>query len=246
MERYGDLKFRIDETIFAAYDKAEMRKAKILVIASSDFVSTSKSFFWPDVIMLAGTELYWIQSISMAIGVQRQTAMNPITIVFAGNNHRWHSRGLLGRLREPATAEATGWPAIKDVLQSMGDIMDLLKEGGLQKITLKPVFVLSPGYAHLLDGLKVVHAIIALLSAQRRAIIACTAKSGNENKKSGTTSIRIASSMARYLERHERTERPLATHVVPSVGIGAVEFQQTTQDETRNRQRSSSDSGYVK
>ena len=27
-ERYDELKFRIDETIFAAYDEAEMRKAK--------------------------------------------------------------------------------------------------------------------------------------------------------------------------------------------------------------------------
>ena len=44
-ERYGELKFRIDETIFAAYDKAEMRKGKILVKASSVFVHTSKSLF---------------------------------------------------------------------------------------------------------------------------------------------------------------------------------------------------------
>ena len=47
VERYGELNFRIDETIFAAYDKAETRKAKILVIASSEVVHTSKSFFWP-------------------------------------------------------------------------------------------------------------------------------------------------------------------------------------------------------
>ena len=47
----------MDEIIFAAYDKAEMRKAKILVIASSDFVNTSKSLLWPDVLTLAGTDL---------------------------------------------------------------------------------------------------------------------------------------------------------------------------------------------
>ena len=46
-ERYGELNFRIDETIFAAYDKAETRKAKILVIASSDVAHASKSLFWP-------------------------------------------------------------------------------------------------------------------------------------------------------------------------------------------------------
>ena len=59
-----------DETIFAAYDKAEMRKAKIMVVASSDFVYNSKSLFWPDVIMLAAVDLDLMQSLSMAIGVQ--------------------------------------------------------------------------------------------------------------------------------------------------------------------------------
>ena len=66
-ERYGELNY--NETIFAAYDKAKMRRAKILGIASSDFVQTSKSLFWPDVIMLAATDLDWMQSLSMAIGV---------------------------------------------------------------------------------------------------------------------------------------------------------------------------------
>ena len=75
-----------DETIFAAYDKAEMRRAKILIVANSDFVHTSKSLFWPDVIMLAAVDLDLTQSVSMAIGVQRQTDMNPNTIVFAGIN----------------------------------------------------------------------------------------------------------------------------------------------------------------
>ena len=38
VERYGELKIRKDETIFAMYDKVEMRKAKVLVVANSDFV----------------------------------------------------------------------------------------------------------------------------------------------------------------------------------------------------------------
>ena len=55
VQRYGGLKaIKKDETIFAAYDKAEMRKAKIMIVArkakimivaSSDFVYTSKSLF---------------------------------------------------------------------------------------------------------------------------------------------------------------------------------------------------------
>ena len=46
-QRDGELKaMKKDETIFAAYDKAEMRKAKIMIVANSRFVYTSKSLFW--------------------------------------------------------------------------------------------------------------------------------------------------------------------------------------------------------
>ena len=132
-----------DETIFAAYDKAEKKKAKIMVVAtSSDFVYTSKSLFWPDVIMLAAVDLDLMQSVSMAIGVQRQTEMNPITIVFAGLNDHLHRRGFLSRLREPTTAEDAVWPAIKDILESMGEVMDTLKEGAFTKITPRAMFAL--------------------------------------------------------------------------------------------------------
>ena len=105
-QRYGGLKaIKKNETIFAAYDKAEMRKAKIMIVANSEFVHTSKSLFWPDVIMLAAVDLDILQSVSMAIGVQRQTELNPITIVFAGINDYLHSRCFLSRLRESTTAE---------------------------------------------------------------------------------------------------------------------------------------------
>ena len=78
------MNIRKDETIFAAYDKVEMRKANILIVTNSDFAHTSKSrFFWPGVIMLAAIDLDLMQSVSMAIGVQRQTEMGPITIEFA-------------------------------------------------------------------------------------------------------------------------------------------------------------------
>ena len=61
-QRYGGLTaIKTDETIFAAYDKAEMRKAKIMVVANSEFVYTSKSLFWPDVIMLAAVDLDLLQ-----------------------------------------------------------------------------------------------------------------------------------------------------------------------------------------
>ena len=161
----------MDETIFAAYDKVEMRKAKILVVASSDFVHTFKSLFWPDVIMLASTDLDLTQSVSMAIGVQRQREMKPITIVFAGINDLLNSKGFLSRLREPTTAEDAVEPAIKDILESMGEIMDVLKEGAFTKITPKAVFALSPGYAHLPDELKFVYAVVAQLSEGKYDVI---------------------------------------------------------------------------
>ena len=112
-----------------------MRKAKIMIVANSDFVHTSKSRFWPDLIMLAAVDLNLMQSVSMAIGVQRQTEMNPITIVFAGINRQLHSRGFLSRLREPTTAETAVWPAIKDILESMGEVVDTLKKGSFTKMT---------------------------------------------------------------------------------------------------------------
>ena len=171
-QRYGGLKaIKKDETIFAAYDKAEMRKAKIMVVANSEFVHTSKSLFWPDVIMLAAVDLDLLQSISMAIGVQRQTDMNPITIVFAGINDHLHSRGFLSRLRDPTTAENAVWPAIKDILESMGEVVDATKEGSFTKVTLRVAFALSPGYAHLPDGLKFVYAVVALLSEGKYDVI---------------------------------------------------------------------------
>ena len=129
VERYSDLKFKIDETIFTAHDKTEMRKTKLLLFPSSGFVNNSKCLFWPDVIILARTDLDWMQSISMAIWVQRQTEMNPITIFFASVNNHLHSRGRMGRLRELTTAEAAVWLAIEDFQESMGQIIIGLKKG---------------------------------------------------------------------------------------------------------------------
>ena len=172
VQRYGGLKaIKKDETIFAAYDKAEMRKAKIMIVANSDLVHTSKSLLWPDVIMLAAVDLDLMQSVSMAIGVQRQTEMNPITIVFAGINDHLHSRALLSRLREPTTAENAVWTAIRDILESMSEVVDTLKEGSFTKMTPRAVFALSPRYARLPDGLKFVYAIVALLSEGKYDVI---------------------------------------------------------------------------
>ena len=55
--------------------------------------------------MFAAVDLDLMQSLSVAIGVKRQTEINPITVVFAGMNDHLHNRGFLSRLREPTTAE---------------------------------------------------------------------------------------------------------------------------------------------
>ena len=47
----------------------------------------------------------------------------------------------------PAMAKDAVWPAIKDILESMSEVMDTLKEGAFPKITPRAVFALSPGYA---------------------------------------------------------------------------------------------------
>ena len=89
--------------------------------------------------------------------------MNPLTILFAGINDHLHSRGFLSRFRDPATAKAAVWPAINDILESIGEVVDTLKQGAFTKITPRAVFALSPRYAHLPDGLKFVYAMMALL-----------------------------------------------------------------------------------
>ena len=182
VQRYGRLKAikKVDETIFAAYDTAEMRKAKIMVVASSEFVYTSKSMFWPDGIMLAAVDLNLMQSVSMAIGVQRQTKVNPIKIVFAGMNDHLHSRGFLRRLREPTTSKDAVWPAITDILESVCEVVDTLKEGAFTKITPRAVFALPPRYAQLPNGLKFVNAMVALLSEGKYDVIITAPNRGIE------------------------------------------------------------------
>ena len=244
VQRYGELKaIKKDETIFAAYDKAEMRKAKIMIVANSEFVHTSKSLFWPDVIMLAAVDLDLLQSVSMAIGVRRQTDMNPTTIVFAGINDHLHSRGFLSRLREPTTAENAVWPAIKDILESMGEVVDATKEGSFTKTTPRVVFALSPGYAHLPDGLKFVYAMVALLSEGKYDVVISAPNRMIEMENLRPLRTELTCGVVGYRKRIERIQGPCATHAGTGrgAGVGTVQLQSTPQTETGNRRRPSSD-----
>ena len=153
----------MDETIFASFDKVEMVKAKIfgscelglgadfqvLILARRDNAGSNRP--GPDSVGIKGNR------------GPTQAEMNPITIVFAGINDHLQSRGFLSRIREPTTADDAVWPAIKHILESMGEVMDTLREGTVTRMTPKAVFALYPGYAHLPDGLKFVYAMVALL-----------------------------------------------------------------------------------
>ena len=101
--------------------------------------------------------------------------MHPITILFAGINDQLHSRGFLSRLREPTTNQSAVWPAIKDILEPMGEVVD-----AFTKIKPRAVFALSPGYSHLPDGLKFVYAVVALLSEGKYNVIISAPNCGIE------------------------------------------------------------------
>ena len=205
---YGGLKaIKKDEIFFAAYDMEEMRKAKIMIVANSDFVHTSKSLFWPDGKMFAAVDLDLMQTVSMAIGVQRQTEMNPITIVFAGINDHLHSTGFLSRLREPTTAEAAVWPAIKDILESLGEVVDTLKEGSFTKMTPRAVFALSPGVCTS-PGWSKIHVCDCGFALRRET--RCNhigPKLRDRDGESETTQGRTTGGLVGYLESNERSGR---------------------------------------
>ena len=68
--------------------------------------------------------------------------MNPMTLAFAG-------RGSLEQTQRAEYGQSCCKALFEIMLVILGRIMDVLKEGAFTKIALKPVFALSPGYAHL-------------------------------------------------------------------------------------------------
>ena len=62
----------------------------------------------------------------------------------------------------------------------MCEIIVKLKEGAFPKITPKAVCALSPGHAHLPDGLKFVYAMVALLSEGKYDVIISAPNRGIE------------------------------------------------------------------
>ena len=99
-KRYAGLMVPVGDNLFAAYDPLDMKAAKYLIVASSDYLYTPRSLFWPDVIFLTAPKLDWGQSAGMMISVRRVVSMKPQVTVVAGSNDHLQSRGLLCRLTD--------------------------------------------------------------------------------------------------------------------------------------------------
>ena len=65
--RYGGLRAPVGDSLFAAYDPLDIKEARYLMVASSDYLYTPRSLFWPDVIFLTAPKLDWGQSAGMTI-----------------------------------------------------------------------------------------------------------------------------------------------------------------------------------
>ena len=104
--RYAGLKAPVGDSLFAAYDPPDMQVAKYLILASSEYLYTPRSLFWPDLIFLTAPKLDWGKSVGMTISVRRTISMDPQEIVTAGSNGHLQSKGLLSRLTDMDQSQA--------------------------------------------------------------------------------------------------------------------------------------------
>ena len=84
--RYAHLESLKGDTLFAEHDPFEIKTAKILTLASSDYLYTPRSLFCPDLILLTAPNLYRGQAVVLAISVQRVVNMDPKVVIIAGPN----------------------------------------------------------------------------------------------------------------------------------------------------------------
>ena len=169
--RYGKLEAPIGDGLFAAYDPLEMKAAKYLIVASSDYLYTPRSLFWPDVIFLTAPKLDWGQAIGIMISVRRVVSMEPQVIVVAGSNDHLQSRGLLSRLTDGSilSNEVIG-EAIMTLLSVMAELEAAARQRFTQNV-VKVVFVLSPGYAALPEPLQFVYTMVTTIAEGRFNVI---------------------------------------------------------------------------
>ena len=170
-KRYAALMATVGDSLFAVYDPLDMKAAKYLIVASSDYLYTPRSLFWPDVIFLTAPKLDWGQSAGMMISVRRVVSMEPQLIVVAGSNGHLQSRGLLSRLTDGSipSNEVVG-EAIMTLLSAMAEVETSVKQPFTQNV-VKIVFVLSPGYATLPEPLQFVYTMVTTIAEGRFSVI---------------------------------------------------------------------------
>ena len=172
-KRYAGLMATVGDSLFAAYDPLDMKAAKYLIVASSDYLYTPRSLFWPDVIFLTAPKfkLDWGQSAGMMISVRKVVSMEPQVIVVAGSNDHLQSRGLLSRLTDGSipSNEVLG-EAILTLLSAMVEVETSVKQRFTQNV-VKVVFVLSPGYATLPEPLQFVYTMVTMIAERRFSVI---------------------------------------------------------------------------
>ena len=146
--RYAGLTSPVGDSLFAAYYPLDMKAAKYLIVASSDYLYTHRSLFRPDVIFLTAPKLDWGQSVGMMISIRRVVSMEPQVIVVAGSNDHLQSRWLLSRLTEGSipSNEVKG-EVIMALLSAMVEIETSVKQRFTQNV-VKVVFVFT-GVRHI-------------------------------------------------------------------------------------------------
>ena len=167
--RYAGLKAPMGDSLFAAYDPQDIKAAKYLILASSVYLYTPRSLFWPDVIFLTAPKLDWGQSEGRTISVRRTTSMDPQKIVIAGSNDHLQSRGLLSHLTDGSipSNEVIG-EAIMTLLSTMTEI-EASVQRHFTKNVVKITFVLSPGYTTLSE--QFVYTMVTTLAEGRFSVI---------------------------------------------------------------------------
>ena len=144
-----------------------MKLGQILIVASSDYLYTPRSLFWPEVIFLTAPNLDWGQVVGMAISVERVVNVDPEIVIIAGSNDHLQSRGLLNALVDGSvpSSEAVG-EAIMTLLSAMLEAERSVRQSFATQI-VKIIFVLSPCYALLPEPLQCVYAMVVMLAEAR-------------------------------------------------------------------------------
>ena len=170
-KRYEGLKTPMGDSLFADYDPLDIKAAKYLIVASSDYLYMPRSHFWPDVIFLTAPKFDWGQSVGITISVQRTVSMDPQVITIAGSNDHLQSRRLLSRLTDGSVRsnEIMG-EAIMTLLSAMTEVESTVQRHFTRNV-VKIIFVLSPGYATLPEPLQFLYTMVTTLAEGRFNVI---------------------------------------------------------------------------